>query len=751
MGKILFRILVPLSAVLLVWAAVWGCASSAAPDAKAEPAASAVIQPDARVLAPEAEEETLETRAVAPAYGQLRVIGTQLSDEQGSPVQLTGMSTMGLQWYGGIVNEDAFTALAKDWECDVLRLALYVGENGYATDPSLKDLVETGIELSIERGVYVVVDWHVLTPGNPNDPVYAGAEEFFREISAKYGGYPHLIYEIMNEPNGPLSWQRDLKPYAEKMVGVIRENDPDNVIVIGSGTWSQDVDVAAADPVAGENLMYAIHFYSGTHGQELRDKVVRAMELGAAVICTEWGTSQASGTGGPYIDASEEWLAFFDEHRISWINWSLCNKNETSAAFKGLLQEFVEGKGNVVLQEETPLVPDREGADRYPVWDQEQLSVSGAYVRAKIKGIEIPVYETPLVTWNFDDGSTAGWHVADDSGAKPALSLGTAESPALAFRGTWAGPAVADAWSTAPRIRIADTGLEIGAARRLSAELYLEAGKQVSGPLEVNPVLQYPPTWWTQLPAVKVNYAAGEPAGNGLLRFPVSVPLSLTPDVKLAHLLFVVVGNGSGYEGEVYLDNIAFSAVTNGDASVVAETERDDPGEFSGLPWSFEEGGRQGWIVTEDSPAKVKPTVAAAESAALAFSYGWTVPGPDDPWNAAPRLSSSWVELPAARYSTLTLEFFVEPGKASTGSLQVQPVIQSPQHGYWFQLDPATVRFSDGEETAAGLLKYTLEFPLTSGGAPMKPDAVLRNLVLITIGLETDYSGIIAYDNITFE
>ena len=110
-------------------------------------------------------------------YGQLQVIGTQLCDVQGKPVQLKGMSTMGLQWYGGIVNKAAFTALAKDWQCDLIRLALYVGENGYATRPGLKDLVIKGVELAIQEGMYIIIDWHVLHPGNPNDPVYSGASQ----------------------------------------------------------------------------------------------------------------------------------------------------------------------------------------------------------------------------------------------------------------------------------------------------------------------------------------------------------------------------------------------------------------------------------------------------------------------------------------------------------------------------------------------------------------------------------------------
>jgi endoglucanase len=126
------------------------------------------------------------------------------------------------------------------------------------------------------------------------------------------------------------------------------------------------VDVAAADPLEGPNLMYTFHFYAGTHGAALRDKVRRALDRGAAVFCSEWGTSAASGTGGPYLDRADEWLAFLDEQGIGWVNWSLCNKNETSAALRG------------------PLAPSTPRADGLLAWPAEQLSASGAYVRSRM-------------------------------------------------------------------------------------------------------------------------------------------------------------------------------------------------------------------------------------------------------------------------------------------------------------------------------------------------------------------------------
>ena len=92
--------------------------------------------------------------------------------------------------------------------------------------------------------------------------------------------------------------------------------------------------LAAADPVIGENLMYTLHFYAGTHGQWLRDRADSALKAGLPLFVSEWGTSAADGSGGVFIEESRQWLDFLDKRGISWANWSLCDKNETSAALK---------------------------------------------------------------------------------------------------------------------------------------------------------------------------------------------------------------------------------------------------------------------------------------------------------------------------------------------------------------------------------------------------------------------------------
>ncbi len=258
--------------------------------------------------------------------GKLRVEGTQLVNENGERVVLHGMSSHGLQWFPAFASESAVKATA-DYGANLFRCAMYTGEGGYISNPSVKGTLINAVDSAIRQDMYVIIDWHILSDGNPL--MYADeAAEFFAEMSEKYADNPAVIYEICNEPNGNVSWAEDVKPYAEKIIPVIRHNS-DGIILVGSPTWSQDLHEAAKNPLEAENVMYTCHFYAGTHTDWLRQRII---DCGLPVFVSEWGTSAADGNGGVYLDEAKKWIDFMNERGISWANWSLCDKNESSAA-----------------------------------------------------------------------------------------------------------------------------------------------------------------------------------------------------------------------------------------------------------------------------------------------------------------------------------------------------------------------------------------------------------------------------------
>ena len=212
--------------------------------------------------------------------GKLHVEGSKLVDQNNNEVQLRGVSTHGLSWYPQYVNDKCFAQLHDKWGANVVRLAMYTEEyNGYCSGDAknrsdLKKLIKKGVKLAKKHKMYVIVDWHILSDGNPNSHKKE-AKAFFKEMSKELKGYNNVIYEICNEPNNGTSW-KEIKSYAKSVISTIRENDKKAVIVVGTPTWSQDVDQAVADPIKGDNIMYALHFYAATHKADLRNKMTAA-------------------------------------------------------------------------------------------------------------------------------------------------------------------------------------------------------------------------------------------------------------------------------------------------------------------------------------------------------------------------------------------------------------------------------------------------------------------------------------------
>lgn len=267
------------------------------------------------------------------ANGQLKVIGTKLSNADGNPITLRGVSTHGIAWFPDFATKSFMQTLRDEWGASIFRIAMYSfeGNDSYVNNPSWnKSKVCELIDAAIELDMYVIVDWHILADSNPQT-YQKQAAEFFTYIASAYQKVPNILYEICNEPNGGTSWSGNIKPYANTIIPIIREYSPEAVIIVGTPTWSQDVDAAAADPLSFDNVMYSLHFYAGTHKSWLRDKADIALSKGLALFATEWGTTDASGNGAVDKTSTDEWLTYLEKNGISWCNWSLCNKSESSA------------------------------------------------------------------------------------------------------------------------------------------------------------------------------------------------------------------------------------------------------------------------------------------------------------------------------------------------------------------------------------------------------------------------------------
>lgn len=269
--------------------------------------------------------------------GWLQVNGSTIQNEKGEKIQLRGISSHGIAWFSDLITYENLEYLKKEWNINVFRIAMYTDPNasGYISNPELnKQKVNDIVEMAKSLDMYVIIDWHILYDNNPQ--IYQGqAKEFFDEMSKKYADTPNVIYEICNEPNGnDVKWDYNIKPYAEDIVGTIRANSPKSLVIVGTADWSKNVNEAADNPINDSNVVYTCHFYAGSHGKELQDKIDYCISKNIPVFVSECGITDASGAGQIYEKEFRDWINYLNERNISWLFWSLSNKDEASSIFK---------------------------------------------------------------------------------------------------------------------------------------------------------------------------------------------------------------------------------------------------------------------------------------------------------------------------------------------------------------------------------------------------------------------------------
>ncbi len=276
---------------------------------------------------------SIYAQSIVEKHGRLQVNGNKIVDQTNTPISLAGNS---LFWSNAddtsdFYNVETVNHLANNWNSSIIRIAVGVKEDwdsgrGYIDSPANQTAkTRRVVDAAIAAGMYVIIDWHTHEAERYQDEAIA----FFENMADLYGNNDHVIYEIYNEPIRQ-SWQ-EIKAYSTAVIAAIRAKDPDNLILVGSSTWSQDVDVASQDPINDNNVAYTLHFYSGTHTQFLRDKAQTALNNGVALFVSEWGAINADGRGNVAAAETERWMTFLKDNDISHANWSVSDKGEGSS------------------------------------------------------------------------------------------------------------------------------------------------------------------------------------------------------------------------------------------------------------------------------------------------------------------------------------------------------------------------------------------------------------------------------------
>lgn len=263
-------------------------------------------------------------------HGKLKVVGTNIVDENNNTIQLKGISTHGIADYPQYVNKDTFKYLRDTYGVNLIRLAVYSEDYTKSQMKTIKD----GINFATELGMYVIVDWHTLKDNNPNKYKEI-AKQFFIEIATEYKNNNNIIYEICNEPNGNVTWENDIKPYAKEIIQSIRNITKDSIILCGTPDFCKQLKPILKSPIENEqNIMYTLHFYSATHKEGLRKELSNALDKGLPVFISEFGISEANGDGNINIQEANKWIELLNSKNISFVYWNLSNKDEKTAFLK---------------------------------------------------------------------------------------------------------------------------------------------------------------------------------------------------------------------------------------------------------------------------------------------------------------------------------------------------------------------------------------------------------------------------------
>jgi endoglucanase len=290
----------------------------------------------------------------------LKVKHANVYNAADNPARLRGISFSWSIWGGRkYYNADVVKWLKEDFNVNLIRVSMAIEpEHGYLSDPAGQEkLITSTVDAAIKEGLYVLIDWHD-HHANAN---LQQSRAFFAKIAKKYAGVPNVIYEVWNEPER-VAWDT-VKNYAIQIIQEIRKYDKDNIIVVGSPSWDQDVDVAAKDPITGfSNIAYSFHFYASDpgHQERLTAKADEALRLKLPLFVTEWGVGEANGDGVFDKKKTNKWLNWMERNELSWANWNITDKAETTAI----------------------LVP---GASEKGNWTAEQLTPAGAYIREVLR------------------------------------------------------------------------------------------------------------------------------------------------------------------------------------------------------------------------------------------------------------------------------------------------------------------------------------------------------------------------------
>ncbi|MBI5531387.1 MAG: glycoside hydrolase family 5 protein [Deltaproteobacteria bacterium] len=213
-------------------------------------------------------------------------------------------------------------------------------------DATEETRLSTIVSHALGKGAYVILDPHnyaryygtVMGEGN----AIAALADLWSRLAGKYKAEPHVLFGLMNEPNGLAT--ETWRDAANASIKAIRDAGASNLILVpgnawtGAHSWSSDWygtanAVAMLDIVdPGNNYVFEVHQYLDSDSSGTSDQCV-STTIGSERLqgFTDWARTHgkqaflgefAGARNDTCYQAVDDMLSYFDQNRDVWMGWT---------------------------------------------------------------------------------------------------------------------------------------------------------------------------------------------------------------------------------------------------------------------------------------------------------------------------------------------------------------------------------------------------------------------------------------------
>lgn len=274
---------------------------------------------------------------------RISVEGNHFITADGNTIILRGLNASDPDRLAGAGQWNAaYFAEMKAWGANVVRFPVHPSRWRARGATYYLELLDEGIRLAAEHGLYVIIDWHSI--GNLRTELYQNDSydtttketfEFWRTIGERYGNNPTVaFYELFNEPTtqqgklGSCTWEQ-WKTLMEEIIGIVRANGGQGIPLVAGFNWAYDLQPVREQPIEAEGIAYVSHPYPQKRAKPWEDQWTKDwgfVKEKYPLILTEIGFAGEEEAGAHIPVISDESYgdaitAYCDEAGISYVVW----------------------------------------------------------------------------------------------------------------------------------------------------------------------------------------------------------------------------------------------------------------------------------------------------------------------------------------------------------------------------------------------------------------------------------------------